>query len=187
MIVINWFKKLLTSLNLFKKEAKIAFLGLENAGKSSLLIRMKHGKFVQVDPTINPKSEIIEVGKVRFKAFDLGGHDNVLKLWGNYYPFVDAIIFMVDASCTETLPKAADELWKLLENPKIKHVPILIFGNKIDKGEALDQQSLREALGISSPDNKKDNNLERVEVFMCSVAKNIGILDGFKWLNNRLP
>jgi GTP-binding protein SAR1 len=187
MFVINWFKKLLNSLSLFKKDAKVVFLGLENAGKSSLMVRLKYDKFIQMDPTVSVHSEEIEIGRVRFKAFDLGGHDTARRVWDKYFLVSDAIIYMVDAASEETLDLSRDELWKILKDERMNKVPLLVFGNKIDKKNVMSEDNLRMRLGLDE-DSLKAVGLSNktIELFMCSVAKNVGILKGFEWLNTKV-
>ena len=81
MWIFNWFKSTLESLGLMNKKAKIVFLGLDDAGKTTLLLRLKEDVMKQMDPTQQPYSEelvmginVFYVGKIRFKAWDLGGH-----------------------------------------------------------------------------------------------------------------
>lgn len=187
MFVLNWFKKVLDSLNFFKKESKVVFLGLENAGKSSLLVRLKHNRFSQMDPTVSVHSEEIEVGRVKFKAFDMGGHDVARKIWENYFLYSGSIIYMVDSSHIESLEKSREELWKILGDERVEKIPILVFGNKIDKKGALSEEELKEALGIDKESLEKHGLKNRkLELFMCSVALNSGILEGFKWLNKQI-
>lgn len=80
------------------KKAKIVFLGLDNAGKTSLLYHFKNGKIRQMDPTQKPYSEELVLGKIRFTMRDMGGHEGVRMTWKNYVTDVDGIIYLVDAS-----------------------------------------------------------------------------------------
>ena len=98
MWIFNWFKSALQSLGLANKKAKIVFLGLDDAGKTTLLLRLKEDIIKQVDPTQQPYSEQLVMGKIKFKAWDLGGHEAARKTWKNYVSDVDGIIYLVDSS-----------------------------------------------------------------------------------------
>ncbi len=67
-------------------------------------------------------------------------------------------------------------------------MPFVIFGNKIDKKEALTEEELREVLGlpyhITMGKGNKNAGARAIEIFMCSVAKRIGYSDGFEWLSS---
>lgn len=49
--ILDFFKNIFYSLGLFKKNAKIVFLGLDNAGKSTLLTLLSTGRITQLNPT----------------------------------------------------------------------------------------------------------------------------------------
>lgn len=196
MWLVNWFKSALEGLGLMNKKGKIVFLGLDDAGKTTLLLRLKEDVMKQMDPTQQPYSEELvmgkntnNVGKVRFKAWDLGGHEAARKTWRNYVSDVDGIIYLVDSSNVKRFEESRVELQGVLEMPELQKVPIVILGNKIDKAGAVPEEELREALGLEPKgmiDYGKEKGSRPVEVFMCSVAKRMGYTDAFKWLSGYL-
>ena len=185
MFVVDWFKDMLYQLGLWKKSGKILFLGLDNAGKTTLLKVLKEGRITQADPTKHVHSEELELGSIRIKAFDLGGHDIARKSWKGYFPGVDGIIYLIDSSALDRIEETKKELYGLLEVPELSKVPVVVLGNKIDKKDAMSEETLRQALGLETF-SKESFDSRPIELFKCSVAKKVGYAEAFNWLSKDL-
>ena len=103
---ISWlFESFLGLLGLKSKSGHVLFLGLDNAGKSTLLYLIQTGKFTATKPTMHcDKNEVrVKTGPgmrdvLSLTTFDLGGHVQARRVWRDYFFNVDAVIFLIDTS-----------------------------------------------------------------------------------------
>lgn len=157
-----------------------------------MMTLLAQGKLTQHIPTIHAGSEELTIENVRIKAFDLGGHESARKVWANYFPAVDAVVYLVDCADRDRFPEAKKELDALLANESLKETPFLILGNKIDLVGSASESELRALLGIVETTGKnvsaynKDSGVRPIELFMCSLVKKTGYGDGLKWLTGHL-
>jgi GTP-binding protein SAR1 len=105
-------------------------------------------------------------------------------MWKDYFPAIDAIVFLIDASKTDRFKEAKTELDALLEEEQILNCPILILANKIDKLNAVSEDYMREYFNLKTTGKLKCTTNERpLEIFMSSLVCKQGYGDGFRWLS----
>ena len=104
-------------------------VGLENSGKTSILIQIKEKQFLDTVPTVGLNVEQIRFRSYSLTLWDVGGQ--ATKLWKHYFDHIDAIIFAVDCTSNDLrLQKSKKEIAKLIKDPALENVPILLMLNK---------------------------------------------------------
>ena len=127
-------------------ETKLLFLGLDNAGKTSLLFKLKDDKFDAQIPTVGLNVEQIKFKNRQLLLWDVGGQAR--KLWKHYYDKVEGIIFVVDSADKERMKLAKFEMNKILTEEGLEAVPLLILANKQDLENASTEKEVSEMLEL---------------------------------------
>lgn len=189
MFLLRWMRAALQWFNLLDKSGKLIILGLDNAGKTTLLGELQNNQLLLTVPTERPQQGSIKIGNVMFKTYDLGGHLAARKLWKDYLVGISGVLYMVDAADLSRLAEAKEELWRLLQTMHELNVPVsvpvAVVGNKTDKPRALTQEELSRAMDLDLYSiETAPNGTRQIKVFTCSVVKRRGHVEPIRWLAN---
>ena len=171
----NFFTKLFDGLRK-KKEQRILMLGLDAAGKTTVLYSLKLGEVLTTMPTIGFNLETVSYKNIEFQVWDIGGQDKIRSLWSHYYNNTDGIIFVVDSADKARLDTAKEELHKLLGEDELTDAKVLVLANKQDLPGAATTSEVASKMGLSQ--HKQHDWF----VQGCSATKGDGIYEGLDWL-----
>jgi len=172
--------KLFASFWGYGEEVRVLMVGLDAAGKTTILYKMKLGEVVQTTPTIGFNVETVEYRNLKFAVWDVGGQDKIRKLWRYYYENVRGIIFVVDSNDRNRIVNAQKELQVLLEEEPLKDAVVLVFANKQDLPDAMSTAQVSEKLGLTTLRSRKWH------VQSSSATAGEGLVEGFDWLANNI-
>ena len=97
-------------------EYKVVMVGLDNAGKTSILYRLHLGEVIDTNPTVGSNVEEVVHRNVRFQVWDLGGQAKLRRVWTTYYVGAHAVVLVIDSTDRERLTLVRDELAAITEN-----------------------------------------------------------------------
>uniref|UniRef100_A0A6S9SEX7 Small COPII coat GTPase SAR1 n=1 Tax=Chrysotila carterae TaxID=13221 RepID=A0A6S9SEX7_CHRCT len=182
------FRGWLAKLGIFTKKGQLLVIGLDNAGKSTLLTMLLKNKVVPHEPTHQPVTDEIKVGSLKLRAVDMGGHAIARRMWRQYSQEADAVVFIVDAADRERFQEAALELHKLIAGNSLPaHAPVLVLGNKVDLPQAVREEELYWSLGLDALCRPAPGQAPRpIQLFMCSVFEGRGFPEGLEWLASKV-
>lgn len=152
-------------------------LGLDSAGKTTLLYRLQIGEVVATVPTIGFNAETVQYKNLKFQAWDLGGQDKIRPYWRCYFENTSAIIFVIDSSDRDRLDISKAELMTLLSEEELRGVPLLIFANKQDIEGALKPEEVGAKLGLAGVETNRSWSVRG-----SSALKGDGLEEGMDWL-----
>uniref|UniRef100_A0A7S0XIF2 ADP-ribosylation factor n=1 Tax=Erythrolobus madagascarensis TaxID=708628 RepID=A0A7S0XIF2_9RHOD len=173
------FSKLFDSL-WGKKDMRILMVGLDAAGKTTILYKLKLGEIVTTIPTIGFNVETVEYKNISFTVWDVGGQDKIRPLWRHYFQNTQGIIFVVDSSDRERIVEAREELHKMLSEEELRNAVLLVFANKQDLPNAASTAELANALQLP--------NLRQRSWYIqaCCATNGEGLFEGLDWLSDEL-
>ena len=160
--------------------ARIIMLGLDNAGKTTVLYKLKLGEVVTTIPTIGFNVESVQYKHINFTVWDVGGQTKIRPLWQHYFENSDAVIFVVDSQDRGRLAEAKEELDGVLNDDRLRNATLLVFNNKQDMPNAATTTEVTEKLGL------RDRREREWFIQSTCAVTGEGIVEGLEWLANAL-
>merc|ERR1711892_525732 len=175
----SMFTKLFDSL-ISKKEMRVLMVGLDSAGKTTILYKLKLGEIVTTIPTIGFNVETVEYKNIGFTVWDVGGQDKIRPLWRHYFQNTQAVIFVVDSNDRERVSEARDELARMLNEDELREAVLLVFANKQDLPRAMNAAEITDKLGLHSMKNRN------WYIQATCATSGDGLFEGLDWLSSQL-
>ncbi|KAH3744912.1 ADP-ribosylation factor 1 [Pelomyxa schiedti] len=172
------FAKLFSGLG--RKDMRILMVGLDAAGKTTILYKLKLGEIVTTIPTIGFNVETVEYKNINFTVWDVGGQDKIRPLWRHYFQNTQGLIFVVDSNDRERISEAHDELQKMLNEDELREAIVLVFANKQDLPNAMTVSELTDKLGMHTLRNRK------WFIQATCATSGDGLYEGLDWLSHNL-
>lgn len=147
-------------------------LGLDSAGKTTILYRLQIGEVVSTIPTIGFNVETVQYQNIKFQVWDLGGQSSIRPYWRCYFPNTSAIIYVIDSSDTDRLTTSRTELLTMLSEDELKGVPLLVFCNKQDMEGAMKPERISEELGLAGGETTRPPTTRRKNIYSSICPRN---------------
>jgi len=163
-----------------KKEMRILMVGLDAAGKTTVLYKLKLGELVTTIPTIGFNVETVQYKNIHFTVWDVGGQDKIRPLWRHYYQNTQGVIFVVDSNDRERISEASDELQKMLREDELRDAAVLVLANKQDLPNAMSVAEVTDKLGLHNMRNRK------WYIQATCATSGDGLYEGLEWLSHTL-
>ncbi|KAI5684509.1 hypothetical protein M9H77_05737 [Catharanthus roseus] len=163
-----------------KKEMRILMVGLDAAGKTTILYKLKLGEIVTTIPTIGFNVETVEYKNVSFTVWDVGGQDKIRPLWRHYFQNTQGLIFVVDSNDRERISEARDELHRMLNEEELREATLLVFANKQDLPNAMTVSEMTDKLGLHSLRQR------RWYIQSTCATSGQGLYEGLDWLSTNI-
>uniref|UniRef100_A0A8C1CT73 ADP-ribosylation factor-like protein 3 n=1 Tax=Cyprinus carpio carpio TaxID=630221 RepID=A0A8C1CT73_CYPCA len=131
-----------------EQEVRILLLGLDNAGKTTILKQLASEDISHITPTQGFNIKSVQSQGFKLNVWDIGGQRKIRPYWRNYFENTDLLIYVIDSSDRKRFDETAQELAELLDEEKLNMVPLLIFANKHDMTMAATAAEIAESLNL---------------------------------------
>ncbi|KAK5847389.1 hypothetical protein PBY51_016521 [Eleginops maclovinus] len=153
---------------------QVILMGLDSAGKTTLLARLLTGQVMETSPTIGFNVGTLDLDKkTSLTIWDVGGQKSMRANWRYYLEGCRALVFVVDSSDPARLPEAQKVLKKVLSEEILRDVPLMVLANKKDRSNSMTIREISEQLDLPQ-------YVDRLwEIQACSAVQGLGLQQAF--------
>lgn len=162
------------------EEHKIVMVGLDNAGKTTILYQLLMNEVVHTSPTIGSNVEEVVWKNLHFIMWDLGGQESLRSAWNTYYTNTEFVILVIDSTDRERLSITREELQKMLAHEELSRASVLIYANKQDVNGAMTAGEISRLLNLTSVKKHK------WQIQGCCALTGEGLYQGLEWIGSTL-
>lgn len=159
-----------------EKEMRLLILGLDNAGKTTIIKKFNGEDIDKISPTLGFNIKTLEYESYKLNIWDIGGQKTIRSYWRNYFEQTDGVIWVVDSSDKLRLEDTKKELHNLLKEEKLMGATLLIFCNKQDIPGSLTSNEIKDFLGLEQITTRHWG------IIPCSAKTSDGLLEGVDWI-----
>ncbi|CAF0932350.1 unnamed protein product [Rotaria sordida] len=160
-----------------QNELRILLLGLDNAGKTTLLKVLASEDISQITPTQGFNIKSVQSTGFKLNVWDIGGQRKIRPYWRNYFENTDVLIYVIDSSDRKRFDETNQELSELLEEEKLHDVPLLVFANKQDLLNAAKASDITDGLSLHQIRDRP------WQIQGCSAYTKEGVKEGLEWIS----
>ncbi|ELU17810.1 hypothetical protein CAPTEDRAFT_2859 [Capitella teleta] len=162
------------------EEHKVIIVGLDNAGKTTILYQFLMNEVVHTSPTIGSNVEEVIWKNIHFIMWDIGGQESLRTSWNTYYANTEFVILVIDSTDRERLSINKEELYRMLNCEDLRKSAVLIFANKQDLKGAMTSAEISQQLNLTSI---KDHPWH---IQGCCALTGEGLYSGLEWITSHL-
>ncbi|KAM3507539.1 hypothetical protein MY11210_007100 [Beauveria gryllotalpidicola] len=167
---------ILRKARLKDKEMRILMLGLDNAGKTTIVKKILNEDVHTVSPTLGFIIKTIDYDGYKLNIWDVGGQKTLRSYWRNYFEKTDALIWVVDSTDRLRIEDCREELHGLLQEERLAGACLLIFANKTDVDGCMTEAEILQALRLD------EIRTHQWHILQCSAMTGKNLKEGLAWV-----
>ncbi|KAI2630759.1 ARF/SAR superfamily [Hypoxylon sp. NC1633] len=167
---------ILRKARLKDKEMRILLLGLDNAGKTTIVKKIMNEDVNTVSPTLGFIIKTIDYEGYKLNIWDVGGQKTLRSYWRNYFEKTDALIWVVDATDRLRIDDCREELHGLLQEERLSGASLLVFANKTDVQGCMNETEIFEGLQLV------EIRSHQLHILRCSAMTGKNLKEGLAWV-----